>query len=317
MASAAPARVMRRSRFFVVGYYAIVVLLLMSACFLWRPLTFQRLYLRAKLARAGVHQGTAQAGPYRIHYYVAGKGDPIVLLHGLGGDAMFWADYLPALAAERRVYAIDLLGFGSSDKPDVDYRATTQAQVVHDFLASQNVQQADVLGISMGAFVALHVARQWPERVRRLVVADSAGVVFDPNAPQPPFPQDADGFSKIMTPKPVPAFVVRDIVRRMRAQQWVLDRVLQNRNTGKDFVDGQLQTVKMPVLILWGEKDRLTPLLWGQALHQQIPQSELVILQGCGHIALYDCRGQALPAIKEFLSSAQPSSRGIRTIPSR
>jgi pimeloyl-ACP methyl ester carboxylesterase len=242
----------------------------------------------------------------------------MVLLHGGPGDALTWSDYVPGLAKQGRVYAIDLLGFGSSDKPDVDYRATVQAQVVHDFLDSQDIRQADLVGVSMGGQIALHVARQWPDRVRRLVVADSAGIIFDAKAPQPPFPQDEQEFRRLMTPKPssLPSFVVRDILRtnRASARDFVLQRALRNRNNGTDFLDGQLQRVKMPVLIIWGEQDLLTPLSWGKALHQQVPQSTLVILQGCGHIALYDCRPQALPQIRDFLTSAMPESGGLHTI---
>ncbi len=318
MAAPASARV-RPSRVFTACYYAVVVALLITAMFIWRPLTFHRLYVRARLALAGVHEGVARAGPYRIHYYAAGSGQPIVLLHGGPGDALSWADYVPDLAAHGRVYAIDLLGFGSSDKPDVDYRATVQAQVVHDFLDSQNIRQVDLVGVSMGGQIALHVARQWPDRVRRLVVADSAGIIFSPDAPQPPFPQDEQEFRRLMTPKPssLPSFVVRDILRSIRASanQFVLQRALRNRNNGVDFLDGQVQTVSMPVLILWGEQDILTPLSWGKALHQQIPQSTFVILQGCGHIALYDCRPQALPEIVRFLSSPEPETGDARKIP--
>ncbi len=316
MATAAPARVARPKRLFAVCYYAIVAALLIAAWFLYRPVTFQRAYARARFAMAGAHSGFAQAGPYRIHYYAAGSGQPIVLLHGMGSDALFWADYLPAFTAQGRVYAIDLLGHGSSDHPDVEYRPTLVAQVVRDFLDSQKIHGADLVGVSMGAFVALHVARLWPDHVRRLVIADSGGIIFDPSAPQPPFPQDEEAFRKLMTPKHtwMGPFLVRDILRRMPAQTKVMQRLLQIRNTGTDFVDGKLQPLNMPVLIIWGEQDLLTPLSWGKALHQQVPQSTLVILQGCGHIALYDCRPQALPQIRNFLSSAMPEASGFHTI---
>jgi pimeloyl-ACP methyl ester carboxylesterase len=171
----------------------------------------------------------------------------------------------------------------------------------------------------MGGQIALQVARRWPDRVRRLVVVDSAGIIFDSKAPQPPFPQNEQEFLRLMTPKPssLPSFVVRDILRRNRAdaQNFVLQRALRNRNKGTDFLDGQMQTVNMPVLIIWGEQDLLTPVSWANALHQQISQSTLVILQGCGHIALYDCRPQVLPQIRNFLSSANPESGGLRSIP--
>jgi pimeloyl-ACP methyl ester carboxylesterase len=317
MAAPAPARIAPPKRLFLACFYAVVAGLLLAAWFLYRPVTFQRAYARVRFAMAGAHSSFEQAGPYRIHFYAAGSGRPIVLLHGMGGDALFWADYLPTLTAEGRVYAIDLLGHGSSDRPDVEYRPTLVAQVVRDFLDSQNIQQADLVGVSMGAFVALHVARLWPDRVRRLVVADSGGIIFDPAAPQPPFPQDVESFRRLMTPKRswFGPFLVRDILHRMQAQRAVMQRLLQIRNTGTEFVDGKLQSLNMPVLILWGEQDLLTPLSWGKALHQQVPQSTFVILQGCGHIALYDCRPQALPEIVRFFSSPKPVTGGVRTIP--
>ncbi len=317
MAAHAPARVIRPQRLFAVGYYVFVAALLIAAWFLYRPVTFIRAYARARFALAGAHGGFAQAGPYRIHYYAAGSGQPIVLLHGMGGDALFWADYLPALTTQGRVYAIDLLGHGDSDHPDVNYRATLEAQVVRDFLDGQNIQQADLVGVSMGAFVALTVARLWPDRVRRLVVADSGGIIFEPSAPQPQFPQDVEGFRRLMTPKRswIGPFLVRDTLRRMQAQRDVMPRLLQVRNSGTDFVNGKLQSVNMPTLVIWGEQDLLTPLSWGKALHQQVPQSTLVILNGCGHIALYDCRSQALPQIQTFISSPKPETGGVHTIP--
>ncbi len=316
MAAPASARIGRPKRWFAVLYYAVVTALLLAGWFLYRPVTFQRAYAKARFAMAGAHSGMAQAGPYRIHYYAAGSGQPIVLLHGMGSDALFWADYLPALRAQGRVYAIDLLGHGSSDHPRVEYRPTLVAQVVRDFLDSQNIQQADLVGVSMGAFVALHVARLWPDRVRRLAVADSGGIIFDPSAPQPAFPQDVEGFRQLMTPKRswIGPYLVRDILRRMQAQRAVMQRLLQIRNTGTEFVNGKLQPVNMPVLIIWGEQDLLTPLSWGKTLHQQVPQSTLVILEGCGHIALYDCRAQALPQIRDFLSRGRPESGGLHTI---
>ncbi len=317
MATPASARRVRPKRLFMVCYYAVVAALLLVAWFLYRPVTFQRAYARARFAMAGAHSGIAQAGPYRIHYYAAGSGQPIVLLHGMGGDALFWADYLPALTAQGRVYAIDLLGHGRSDHPDVEYRPTLGAQVVRDFLDSQHIQQADLVGVSMGAFVALHVARLWPDRVRRLVVADSGGIIFDPSAPQPAFPQDVEGFRQLMTPKRswIGPYLVRDILRSMQAQRAVMQRLMHVRNNGIEFVDGKLQSLNMPMLIMWGEQDLLTPLSWGKALHQQVPQSTLVILQGCGHIALYDCRAQALPEMQRFLLSPEPATGGVRTIP--
>lgn len=88
----------------------------------------------------------------------------------------------------------------------------------------------------------------------------------------------------------------------------------QRRSRQLRSSDGKLQAINMPVLLLWGEQDVLTPLSWGKAAHRQIPGSELVILHGCGHIALFDCRPQALTEIQRFLSEEVPETGRIRTI---
>jgi pimeloyl-ACP methyl ester carboxylesterase len=319
MASTALVRVSQR-RWFSVRWLAPVLVISLAAYSFFRPVTVINAYARVRLFMAGAHDGAAQAGPYRIHYIVAGSGTPVVLLHALGMDGLVWRSYITALARHYRVYAIDLLGFGDSDRPDVDYSTILQAKVVHDFLDAEQLQQVDLVGVSMGGLVALHVARLYPERVRRLIVADAPGV-YDRNVRHPPefLPQDAEQvaeFQRLMTPKPysMPRFVVRDMVRRLRQQDWVVQRVVKSRRTGRDFLDGHLQNVNMPVLLLWGEQDALTPLSWGVAAHRQLPHSELVILGGCGHIALYDCREQALPEVSGFLLSAEPPRGGMRRV---
>lgn len=319
MAAATPARVTRPSRWFLIGYYAIIAIFLAAAFFFWRPITVMDLFVRARLWTIGAHDRSAKAGPYRIHYIVAGSGRPVVLLHGLGMSGLSWGSYIPALAQRNRVYAIDLLGFGSSDHPDVDYSVALQTEFVRGFLDAERLQQVDLFGVSMGGFVALNFARLYPERVRRLIAADAAGIVFDPNVPLPFIPHDErqiTEFQRLMTPKPnsVPRFVVRDMARRLRQQEWVIQRVIKNRASGREFLDGKLQSINVPVLLLWGEHDLVSPLWLGQAAHRQIPQSQLIILQGCGHLAMLDCKAQALPEIHKFLSSQEPEAGGVRTI---
>ncbi len=321
MATAPQARVIRRNRCFTIAYCSLVFLLLLAALAAWRPISVWNAYGAVRLWLAGAQDGIAQAGPYRIHYIVAGAGKPVVLLHGLGMDASSWALYVPALAMHSRVYAIDLLGFGSSDKPDTDYGALLQAQVVHDFLDHLKLQQVDLVGVSMGGKIALHFARVYPDRVRRLVVADASGVaahVRPPTTFLPDTEKQLAEFRQRMAAKrhSLPLFVARDVVRRLRAQEWVLRRVMERGSKPEELLDGKLQNVTMPVLLLWGEQDTLTPFGWGEALHRQIPHSELVGLRDCGHIALHECRAVALPEIQTFLTTDQPARTRIRSIAS-
>jgi pimeloyl-ACP methyl ester carboxylesterase len=319
MSSVGTARPALLRRWVRVGCVAVAVIVAALAVLVWRPVTVLNGLVRARLWVAGVRDGTAQSGPYRLHYLVAGSGRPVILLHGLGGYGLQWGDYIPALAEGARVYAPDLLGFGSSDRPDVNYSTPLQADVLRGFMDSAHIQQADLVGLSMGGWVAASFARLYPDRVRRLVLVDAAGLRFDPGTPEPFTPRDASDFSRLMrlgTPRAVriPSFLAPGIVREMQPLAPVVERHLQNKRLGIGTLDGKLAAVTMPVLLVWGALDQLTPLDYGREFHRQIPQSQLVILENCGHMAVLDCRSYAQPEIRAFLAAAQPEQGGVRTV---
>src|SRR2546423_2277300 len=112
-----------------------------------------------------------------VHYVCGGSGSPLVLVHGLGSSAAveFYFNLEP-LAANHRVLAIDLPGFGHSDKPVLEYTIELFVKAVRDVMASEELARAAVMGVSMGGRVALGLALEWPELVERLVLVDALGV---------------------------------------------------------------------------------------------------------------------------------------------
>src|SRR5579859_6859564 len=112
---------------------------------------------------------------FKLHYREAGRGAPVVLLHGLGGDGSRWAPNIGALAADFRVIALDEIGFGQSDKPLADYHVGMISEFLADFLKAIGVPQASLVGNSMGGFVAAYTAVHYPNLVDRLVLVDGAG----------------------------------------------------------------------------------------------------------------------------------------------
>ena len=201
---------------------AFVFVACLAGIFYWRPLWVIDESTDAWLRLAGARSEYVQLGLFRIHYLVGGRGRPLVLVHGLDGRAENWAGLMPALMRHgHRVYAIDLLGFGRSDRPDVDYSIALQADVLNQFFDSQNLPRADLGGWSMGGWVALKFALDHPERVRRIFVADSAGInfklPFDPVLFQPATVDQAQRLLALLTPQGslIPRFVARDVVRRM------------------------------------------------------------------------------------------------------
>ena len=101
-----------------------------------------------------------------------------------------------------------------------------------------------------------------------------------------------------------------------RSMRWVIQRALDTMLTGQDATDSLLPQLKMPVLILWGEEDRITPLEQGEKMHSLVPQSELDVFDGCGHLAPEQCTAEMGPAGRQFVQSSekrkQPGSGGTR-----
>jgi pimeloyl-ACP methyl ester carboxylesterase len=290
----------------------------------WRnPLWLVDRQVDAKLRLRGVHSEFVTVNGYKMHYLVGGSGRPLVLVHGLGSRALDWANLIPRLIeGGHRVYALDLLGYGRSEQPrDAGYSISDQAVMVEGFLDSQHLQQVDLAGWSMGGWIAMRVALQQPERVRRLVLLDSAGLrfklSFDPALFQPESPTDLAALEELLVPhpRPLPGFLAMAMLRRGDDIGWVVRRSVQSMMTGNDLVDGKLGALTMPVLIGWGEEDRLIPLSVGYRLHAEILQSELDVYANCGHLAPGQCVGQVGPSVVDFLNAQPARMAMVKHIP--
>jgi pimeloyl-ACP methyl ester carboxylesterase len=259
----------------------------------------------------GVENHELTIGGYRLHYEAEGpaSGPVVVLVHGLGGRAEDWRDLAPHLAqAGFRVYLPDLIGYGRSQKPAAfSYSVHDEAEVVVDFIDALGLKQIDLGGWSMGGAIVQHVAADHPDRVRRLLLFDSAGLfvlptwdidLFTPNSPA-----QLDQLDALLMPQPphLMGFVARDILRVSDHRAWIIHRALASMLTGKDATDSILPQLKMPVLLLWGGDDKITPLSLGQSMHRLIPQSELHVFPGCGHLAPGQCASQMAPTVINFL----------------
>ena len=318
----------KQSRTAGLGWRGLVcVLLLLTLAFgilAWRnPLWLVDKQVDARLRLQGVHSEFVTVNGYKMHYLVGGSGRPLVLVHGLGSRGLDWANLIPSLIqGGHRVYAMDLLGYGRSAQPEgARYSISDEALMVEGFLDSQHLQQVDMAGWSMGGWIAMKVALQHPERIRRLVLLDSAGLRFklgfDPALFQPESPSDLAALEELLVPhpRPLPGFLAMAMLRRGDDIGWVVRRSVSSMMTGEDLVDGKLGALTMPVLIGWGEEDRLIPLSVGYRLHAEILQSELDVYANCGHLAPGQCIGQVGPSVVDFLN-AQPARMAIvRHIP--
>lgn len=287
------------------------ILLIVAIGFWIRPVTYfdESLYLRERLA--GVEGRDITINGYRLHYEVEGpaSGPVVVLVHGLGSRAEDWRDLAPYIAkAGYRVYLPDLIGYGRSQKPeDFSYSVHDEANVVCAYLDALGIKEVDLGGWSMGGAIAQHVAAAHPERIRRLLLFDSAGLyvlpTWDTRLFTPTSAAELAQLDDLLMPNPpkVPGFVARDILRVSNDRAWIIHRAMATMLTGKDATDKLLPQLKMPVLIVWGSEDKITPLSLGQTMHKLVPQSQFDVIPGCGHLAPGQCAPQIAPKVVDFL----------------
>ncbi len=300
-----------RTKLIVWVALLVVVALLAGAGFLARPVTCFNEFTYLKEFFGGVENHTVEVAGHRMHYEVQGpaSGSAVVLVHGLGGRAEDWLPLAHFLVKGGfRVYTPDLIGYGRSEKPPgFSYAVHDEAEQVVAFLDVMGLKQVDLGGWSMGGGIAQHVAGKHPERVRRLMLFDSVGIWEKPDWNvrlfTPTSPAELDQLDALLMPDPpkVPGFIAQDILRISRNRAWVIRRATDSMLTGQDATDNLLPQLKMPVLLVWGAKDRIIPLSMGEKMQSLVPQSRLAVFSGCGHLAPGQCADRIAPTVVDFL----------------
>ena len=272
-------------------------------------------------------------GPHRVRYWQAGdRGTPIVLVHALGASVEFWARVMPELAKRHRVYALDLIGFGQSDKPDAAYSEAFMASVVSDFVDTMQLERFHLIGNSMGGAVSQRVAREMPHRVDRLVLVCSGGLGrgISPRVCLLSVPLLGE-----LLARPRPEFTRRLIRGGMVVREGACDELLDanvtySRSPGasRSFLrtlrggvrrDGQRPDIVEahrsafgqlvpPTLVMWGDRDPIIPTDYLDAI-QAMPRLSVHRFEGCGHYPQLERPEQFCAVVLDYLNMSRTTSR--------
>lgn len=279
------------------------------------------------------------AGRVFVHRGGKSGGAPLVLIHGWMMTHWYFRPVLDALGAEREILAVDLPGFGESDRPSPSafgYDAAAFADVVAAALETLGVARADVLGHSMGGGVAVALAARHPERVQRLIACAAAVYrldVADPLARLALLPVVGRhlarvGLTRHAFGRSCRAFSVRD--GRCIDEEW-LDYFYARleRAGGHDAAHACLLTltaaadntgdpgrVRAPTLLVWGDEDRLVPMTHARRLARAIAGARLEVVPASGHMPFIERPDEFLRVVRPFL--AAPAAPLVETpIPPR
>ncbi|HZL69246.1 MAG TPA: alpha/beta fold hydrolase [Candidatus Limnocylindrales bacterium] len=245
----------------------------------------------------------------KIYYYDIGSGPTLVLVHGLGGDADQWAYCFEALSATHRVVALDLLGFGRSDKPSISYRIAGFVEVLQGFLQAFGIERASLLGHSLGGWIVAAFALQFPDKVDRLVLNDAAGL--DSGAVKPPVDLNISSrahMRKMLESMFYNQALVSDglvdlaySLHLERGDGSTIRSVLETFSKPDEKLDRSISGLNAPTLILWGEQDALTPLTLARNFQRLIRGSRLEGIPECGHFPALEKPAEFTRRVLEFL----------------
>jgi len=280
--------------------------------------------------RTGIEGRYASVNGIRLHYLIAGKGDPVILLHGYAENSHMWRPLMPELAKSHTVIAPDLRGFGQSAKPSGGYDKKTMAQDVHALALALGFRNEIVVGHDIGLMVAYAYAAQYPNEVDRIVLMDAflpgvgdwktvwllrdlwhfhfygetplklvAGrerIYFEH------FWNDFAADPKHSVPETDRQFYARSYAEpgAMRAGFEVFRNFEQD---AKDFAQFAETKLTMPMLVLTGEKAS------GEFLIEQARLVDTsvdgVVIKGSGHWLMEEAPQQVIPQLVAFINKSQ------------
>ena len=260
----------------------------------------------------------------RIAYVRQGEGEPILLIHGFPTSVYLWRNVIPLLAGDFTIYALDLLGYGDSDKPPkADLSVGAQAEYVAEFMMKVGMTHGTVVGHDIGGGVAQLLTLNRPELVRRLILLDT--VAYDswpvPEIERLKDPAWDQTIQTLDLRKGLNKALLRGIFHKDRVTEALVGeyvspfvglqgrqaylrcaRALNNREIL--IRAAEIEQLPLPVLILWGEADDYQPLKNGQHLADQLPAGRLIVLKDAGHFLPEDQPEELALQIQAFVQQA-------------
>lgn len=251
---------------------------------------------------------------------------PLVCLHGVGSRADRFIPAIPGLAeAGFHVYAIDFPGHGFADKVDgIDYRPRGFSGFIAAVLDELQLKEVIVAGTSLGGHVAARLACDRPDLVAGLVLIGATGIAELPDENMVAPDSVADGSETAVRKKF--GFLVSDPA--MVADAWVREESMINSSDGAHqalltatgYLNSEANTDRqgerlvterpdVPILIVWGEDDRWTPLPMGRAAHALLKGSDLRVMAGCGHAPYFEDPETFVGVVAAFFADAELGSR--------
>ena len=231
----------------------------------------------------------------KIRYFESGSSKhTLVLIHGLGASSERWKYVIPLFEADFHVIVPDLIGFGHSDKPIIDYTLDYFSNFLEKFLISLNIEYASIIGSSLGGQVAAEYTSSHSESVEKLILVSPSGIMkqstpaLDAYIMAALYPNEQSAKNAFETldgsGKSVPVDIVQGFVTRMKlpnAKHAFMSTLLGLKNS--DLITKKLVNISSPTLVIWGTNDPVIPITFAHDFTSSIKNCQFYEMNGCGH----------------------------------
>lgn len=231
----------------------------------------------------------------KIRYLESGDSKKtLVLVHGLGSSAERWDQVIPLFEDDFRVIVPDLIGFGYSDKPLVDYTPEFFSEFLKFFFVASDIKRPNLIGSSLGGQISADFAASYPQDIEKLILVSPSGVMKQSTpaldayimAALYPNEQNAKNAFEMMegSGKKIPEKIVNGFIERMQlpnAKLAFMSTLLGLKNS--KLVLTKLQTISIPTMIIWGSNDPVIPIIHLDSFVSAIQDCRFFRMDGCGH----------------------------------
>jgi len=299
--------------------YLVVMLAVLAGVMALFPEKVAGFAIGAERYRAGLSHKIVVIDDESWHYLEGGPTDAEVLLlvHGFGGDKDNWTRYARHLTDDYRVIALDLPGFGESARhADWDYSLPSQRERVNGFVQALGLDQFHITGNSMGGHLSVLYAHQYPARVKSMGLFDNGGVI-PPNASDlqlaleegrnPLVADSVKQFGELIDfvtyKRPFIPWPLEGVFAQRAVDNADFNRFIFASLSGENFIDLEplLTDIEMPVLILWGENDRVLDVSSIDVMRPLLQNVEVVIMKETGHLPMIERPAETATHYRDFL----------------
>jgi pimeloyl-ACP methyl ester carboxylesterase len=262
-----------------------------------------------------------------ICYIDKGFGTPVIFIHGMGGDLTHFEYNIKYFKDSFRCIALDLPGYGKSDKPDIDYTISYYTEVLKEFLEKLNIKKCILVGNSMGGHISIMFTLENQEAVEKLILVDSAGLTK-----LAPFLElfIKYGMGSSLVSLPASRFIDKGIKNiffdteseHCKKMTNLFSQIFENKEEYSKYIKAvksnmktmvvsrvsyRLSELVLPILIVWGKYDIMVPVNYAYKFLNATPNSKLAVIDEAGHVPMLEKHEVFNPILNDFLAG---SSKG-------